>query len=279
MLNTKAIKRVVVKVGTSTLTHDNGRLNLRTIDHLARVISECQNRGYEMVLVTSAAISIGAQKLGMEERPTELRFKQAAAAVGQGELMHLYNKCFAEYGHNVAQILLTHEDIIHVSRRRNLINTFDALFISGAIPIINENDTVSVKEIEFNDENTNSIVLGDNDTLSAVVAKLCMADLLILLTDIEGLYDSDPRQNPQAQLVPVVYEITDQLRRAAGGAGTRHGTGGMSTKLSAAQICMEDHIPMHIASGKNPEIVFDILEGKPAGTLFLPPQPGEEEIY
>jgi len=261
-------QRIVVKVGTSTLTHDNGNLNFRNLEALTRVLSDIKNKGCEVVLVTSGAIGIGIAKLGMAQKPTALPYKQAVAAVGQCELMHLYDKIFAEYGHTVGQILLTRQDVDQKARRQNLINTFQSLLELGVIPIVNENDSVCFEEIESGKNK----VFGDNDTLSAMVAALCQADLLVFFSDINGLYDSDPRENPQAVLIPEVLEINDDLRSFGGGAGTNRGTGGMVTKISAAEIAMKNGIDMVITNGSHPETLYDILDGKPVGTLFRAPK-------
>lgn len=261
MMNLSQVRRIVVKVGTSTLTYPSGRLNIRGIERLVRCIADLQNRGYEMILVSSGAIGVGAAKLRLPERPKELRMKQAAAAVGQCELMHIYDKIFAEYGINTAQILLTTEDTEDERRCRNVHNTFDALIETNALPVVNENDTVAVEEIEF----------GDNDRLAAVVARVARAQLLVIFTDTDGLFDDDPRENPEARLIPVVHEINDTLRAIAGGAGTENGTGGMATKLGAAELCMERGIPMFVINGSNPETLYELAAGRLAGTLFLPP--------
>ena len=257
--------RIVVKIGTSTITRPNGSHNLRSMDVLARVLSDLKGLGHEVVLVSSGAIGMGAGKLGMAERPRELRMKQAAAAVGQCEMMHIYDKFFGEYGQTVAQILLTEEDVEDPVRTDHLISTFSALLALGAVPIVNENDSVSSAEIERG----KARILGDNDTLSAIVADLVDADLLVLLSDIDGLYDSDPHKNPDARLIPKVREITPALREAAGGAGSQWGTGGMSTKLDAAQIAMRNGTDMVITNGRDIEALYDIVEGKPVGTRFL----------
>lgn len=256
--------RIVVKVGTSTLTRDNGALNLHNIDHLARTLSDLHGMGYEVILVSSGAIGVGTGKLGLPERPKQLRLKQAVAAVGQCELMHLYDKFFGEYGNTVAQILLTGEDVEDEVRREHLGNTFSALLELGCIPVVNENDSVSSAEIETG----KCKVLGDNDTLSAIVACLCRADLLVLLSDIDGLYSADPHKDPNAVLIQQVREITPELRAAAGGAGTWRGTGGMATKLMAAETAMKAGIDMVITNGSNMEALYDIAEGKPIGTRF-----------
>ena len=262
MLNINEVRRIVVKVGTSTLTYDNGRLNIRRIERLVRTISDLRNRGFEMVLVSSGAVTVGAAKMGLAERPKELSMKQAAAAVGQCELMHMYDKMFLEYGINVAQILLTRENIIDDDQRENIHNTFTALLHTGVVPIVNENDTVATAELKHIEN------FGDNDTLSAVVARMCEADLLVIFSDIDGLYDSDPRKNPQARLIGHVAKIDAKIRRMAGGAGSSHGTGGMTTKITAAELCMDAGIPMLVANGDKEGILYDIVDGKSVGTLF-----------
>lgn len=257
--------RIVVKVGTSTLTRENGSANLHNMDHLARTLSDLAGMGHEIILVTSGAIGIGTGKLHLAQRPTELRKKQAAAAVGQCEMMHLYDKFFGEYGRTVAQILLTGDDVDDPVRAEHLANTFAALLEYGCIPIVNENDSVSSAEIETG----KCKVLGDNDTLSAIVSRLCGADLLVLLSDIDGLYDADPRTDPSARLVRRVEEITPELRRMAGGAGTWRGTGGMATKLSAAEIALAAGVDMVITNGARMEELYDIVAGKEIGTRFI----------
>lgn len=252
-------QRIVIKVGSSTLTHDSGAINLNRLDKLAQILSDLLNQKKEIVLVSSGAIAVGVSKLKLSERPKTTQDKQAAAAVGQGELMHLYSKFFSEYGHMVAQILLTKDVVEEELKRSNVINTFESLIQKGILPIVNENDTVATDEIEF----------GDNDSLSALVATLIQADLLILLSDIEGLYDEDPKQNPQAKLISVVETIDETILAKAGGAGSARGTGGMATKLKAAQIATVAHIDMVIALGSKPEIINDILQGKDTGTLFI----------
>ncbi len=251
--------RIVVKVGTSTLTYDTGKINFTRIDKLARVLSDLSNQGREVILVTSGAIGVGVDKLKMKEKPVSIPEKQAVAAVGQCELMHVYSKLFADYSHIVAQILLTKDVIEEEQRRENVENTFEALMQKGIIPIVNENDSVSVDEIKF----------GENDTLSAIVAKLINADLLIILSDIEGFYNSDPRKNPDAKMISIIEEITPAIEKSAGGAGSKRGTGGMATKVIAAKIATEANVNMVIASGKNPDIIMDIVNGKDVGTLFV----------
>ncbi|MBE7034861.1 MAG: glutamate 5-kinase [Ruminococcaceae bacterium] len=257
----KQSKRIVVKVGTSSLTYSTGRIHLRQIDLLARVLSDLRHEGREVVLVTSGAVGVGMGKLGLAEKPKTLREKQAASAIGQSELMSIYGKLFSEYGCDVAQILLTGSVMDDPQRKENAVTTFNTLLEWGIIPIVNENDAISTEELKFGD-------IGDNDTLSAMVAKLIQADLLILLSDIDGLYSADPRKDENAQLVEEVDEITEDLLQTAGSAGTSRGTGGMLTKLTAAKSIMEAGINMVIANGQNPGIVYDIIEGKRVGTLF-----------
>lgn len=250
--------RIVVKVGTSTLAHKTGRLNIRRIEKLCKVLSDLKNAGNEIILVSSGAIGMGVGKLSLSERPGDIPTKQAAAAVGQCELMYTYDKLFTEYSHNVAQILITAPDIENDDRKINFHNTLQRLLELGTIPIINENDTVSTEEIE----------IGDNDTLSAVVTANIGADILILLSDIDGLYDKDPHLNPDAHLIKYVEKIDDKIIALAGGSGSRLGTGGMITKLKAAQIATEAGCDMVIANGSNPELLYDIIEGKNIGTRF-----------
>ncbi|SCJ35923.1 Glutamate 5-kinase 1 [uncultured Flavonifractor sp.] len=256
--------RIVVKVGTSSLTHDTGRLNLHNMDLLARTLSDLEGMGHEIVLVSSGAIGVGATKLGLKERPKELRMKQAAAAVGQCAIMHLYDKLFGEYNRMVAQILLTGEDVDAPVRAEHLHNTFESLLELGVIPVVNENDSVSSAEIETG----KCKVLGDNDTLSAIVARLVGADLLVLLSDIDGLYDADPHGNPDAKLIHHVDAVTPELRAMAGGAGTWRGTGGMQTKLNAAEIAMAAGVDMVITNGARVEDLYGIVAGKDIGTRF-----------
>ncbi len=258
-------KRIVVKLGTSTLTHASGSVNLRSMEHLTRALADLASAGNELILVSSGAIAVGAAKLGLRERPAELRMKQAAAAVGQCQMMHIYDKLFSEYGHSVAQILLTGDDVEQPERAEHLSNTFEALLEMGVIPIVNENDSVSSAEIETGRHK----ILGDNDTLSAIVARLCGADLLVLLSDIDGLYDRDPRTHDGAQLLHRVTALTPEILQMAGGAGGWRGTGGMATKLSAAKICMDAGFEMVITNGAQPENLYDIIDGKNVGTRFL----------
>jgi len=257
-------KRIAVKVGTSTLTHANSSLNFRSMERLVRVLSDLKNMGHDIILVSSGAIAVGVQKLRLPGRPTELRLKQAAAAVGQCELMHLYDKFFSEYNVTVGQILLTREDIERPTIKENLLNTLHAILELDAIPVINENDSVSHEEIESKDH-----IFGDNDTLSAIVAEMCGADTLVLLSDIEGMYEEDPRDNPNAKLIPEVRILDDSIRAKAMGAGTGRGVGGMITKLQAAEICMAAGIDMIITHGAKPKTLYDIAAGIPVGTLFV----------
>lgn len=250
--------RLVVKVGSSTLSHRTGKVNLRIIDRLCRVLADLDNGGNEVILVSSGAIAMGVSKLHLPERPADIPGKQAAAAVGQCELMYTYDKFFSEYDRTVAQILLTAEDVENTERRNHFENTLGRLLSMGVIPVINENDTIATKEI----------AVGDNDTLAAIVAVSVKADLLVLLTDTDGLYTGDPRTDSSARLVDVVEEITPELYAAAGGSGSKLGTGGMCTKLQAAVMCMDSGMDMVIARGSDPSVLYDILEGKSAGTRF-----------
>ncbi len=259
----KESKRIVVKVGTSTLTYDNGKINLKRIDKLAMVLADLRNQGKEVVLVSSGAIGVGCSKLNLEERPNTIREKQAVAAVGQCELMHIYSKFFGEYGNVVGQVLLTRDVVEDEHIRNNVINTFETLLEKGVIPIVNENDTVSIDEIE------NICNFGDNDNLSAIVAKLIKGDLLIILSDIDGFYDSDPRHNEDSKMIKEIYEVNKELEEFAGGAGSSQGTGGMKTKLAAAKVALGAGVNMILTNGKDPEILFDILEGQDLGTLFI----------
>ena len=258
-------QRIVVKVGTSTLTHESGDLDLRSMDHLARTLSDLEGMGHEIILVSSGAIAVGTAKMGLPERPKELRMKQAAAAVGQCQMMHIYDKFFAEYNHTVAQILLTGDDIEEEDRAEHLRSTFSALLEMGVIPVVNENDSVSSAEIETGHHK----VLGDNDTLSSMVARLCEADLLVLMSDINGLYDADPKTHPDAKLLHHVREITPEVLEMAGGAGSWRGTGGMATKLTAARIAMEAGCDMVITNGARMEDLYGIVAGEDIGTRFL----------
>jgi glutamate 5-kinase len=251
--------RIVIKVGTSTLTHSTGNLNIRHVEELCKVMSDLKNAGHEVILVSSGAIGMGVGKLGLSERPKDMPTKQAAAAVGQCELMYVYDKQFSEYGHNIGQILLTGDDIENEERNKNFSNTLNRLLELRVLPIINENDTVSTAEI----------AVGDNDTLAAIVALEADADLLILLSDIEGLYTADPHKDPDAKLISEVREMTDEIRALGGGAGSSLGTGGMFTKLRAASMCMERGIDMVIIRGDRPGLLYDVVEGNSVGTRFF----------
>ncbi len=251
--------RIVVKVGTSTLAHATGRLNIRRVEELVKVLSDLKNAGHEIILVSSGAIGMGVGKLNLPGKPADMPTKQAAAAVGQCELMYTYDKLFSEYNHTVAQILLTGDDVDHDDRRRNFENTMARLLELGALPIINENDTVATAEIK----------VGDNDTLGGIVACAVHADLLILLSDIEGLYTADPRKDPGARLIPTVEEVTPAIEALAGGAGSALGTGGMATKLRAAKLVTARGCDMVIANGDHPEILYPIVNGEAVGTRFL----------
>ena len=250
--------RVVIKIGTSTLTHSTGNLNIRRVEELCKVMSDIKNAGHQVILVSSGAIGMGVGKLGLLERPKDVPTKQAAAAVGQCELMYFYDKIFGEYHHIVAQLLITGEDILSENRHQNFSNTLNRLLELGALPIINENDTVATQEI----------VIGDNDTLAAIVAESVKADLLILLSDIDGLYTADPRNDPNAKLIHQITKLDDSVMALAGGSGTNRGTGGMVTKLQAAKICIGCGCAMVIANGNNAGNLYDIIDGKEVGTKF-----------
>lgn len=251
-------KRIVVKVGSSTITHESGRLNLRKLDLLARVLSDLNNAGHEVVLVSSGAIAAGCGKMQLHHRPKELKEKQAMAAIGQCELMYIYDQMFAQYSRKVAQLLLTKRDLEEEQLKENALNTLQVLLSYGTIPIINENDSIATEEI----------VYGDNDTLSAITAQLIQADLLVLLSDIEGLYDQDPSKNPNAKKIDVVDTIDEHVMAMAGDSNSNVGTGGMITKLHAAQIATSAGCNMVIANGEDPNILYDLVEEKNRGTLF-----------
>ena len=256
-------KRIVVKVGTSTLTSEIGKPDLRRFEQLARVLTGIHNEGYEVVLVSSGAIAVGANKLRMKEKPKELRYKQAAAAVGQCSIMFWYDKFFSEYNQDVAQILFNSDDLTVEEKKENLSNTINTLLEMGIIPIINENDSVAYMEIESKDR-----LFGDNDKLSALVAILCNAGKLVIFSDIDGFYDKDPRFFTDAKLIDRIDEINEDTYKLAGGAGSRRGTGGMRTKLEAAQLAMNQGISTIITNGSHPEKLYDVVEGKKVGTLF-----------
>jgi glutamate 5-kinase len=251
--------RIVVKIGTSSLSYLNGRMNFHSIARLAYVLSAIRRQGVQVLLVTSGAIGVGSGRLGLTQRPAELARKQALAAVGQADLMKIYQKFFEEYNQTVAQVLLT-KDVVEIpSRNLNAKRTLHKLLEMDIIPIINENDTIATNEIEF----------GDNDTLSAIVASLIEADLLVMLSDIDGLYSADPRSESSAEIIHSVLEITPELENLASGAGSSFSTGGMVTKISAAKMCLKDGIDCIITSGSDPAILFDVLAGKVVGTHFV----------
>ena len=250
--------RIVIKIGTSTLTHKNGSVNIRTIESLCKIISDIKNAGNEIILVSSGAIGMGTAKLNLKERPKDIAGKQAAAAVGQCELMYIYDKEFGAYNHTVAQLLLTAPDLKTPDRHEKFENTMFRLIELGALPIINENDTVATEEIE----------IGDNDTLAAIVAQSVHAELLILLSDIDGLYTADPHKNADARLISDVYELDEQIISLGGSAGSSLGTGGMATKLRAAQIATGAGCDMVIANGADPEALYHIADGEAVGTRF-----------
>ena len=252
--------RIVVKVGTSTLAHPTGRLNIQRMEKLCKVLSDLKNMGHEIILVSSGAIAMGFGKLNLSERPKDVPTKQASAAVGQCELMYIYDKLFTEYNHTVAQLLITAPDIEEGGvRKQNFHNTLARLLELGALPVINENDTISTEEFG----------IGDNDTLSAIVAVTIQANLLILLSDIDGLFDGDPRKNPDAKLIDTVEKIDEHIISLGGGSGSNLGTGGMATKLRAAQMATAAGCEMVIANGQSPEVLYDVAAGKRVGTRFL----------
>ena len=251
--------RIVVKIGTSTLAHAAGRLNIRRTEELVKVLSDLKNAGNQLILVSSGAIGMGVGRLNLPGRPADMPTKQAAAAVGQCELMYAYDRLFAQYNHTVAQLLLTGEDVRFPHRRQNFENTMARLLELGALPVINENDTVATAEIK----------VGDNDTLGAIVACSVGADLLVLLSDIEGLYTADPRKDPAAKLIPTVEAVTPEIEALAGGKGSELATGGMETKLRAARRVTAAGCDMVITNGEHPERLYDIAEGKAVGTRFL----------
>ena len=254
----KDSKRIVVKVGTSTLTYPNGNLNLNLINRLSWVLADLRNQDKEVILVTSGAIGVGSKSLNFEKRPTITREKQAAAAVGQVELMHIYQNFLGEYNQRVAQVLLTKEDFKAGERRTNTNNTLETLLDFGVIPIINANDTISTFEIEFS----------DNDRLSASVAALSQSDLLIILTDIDALYDANPKTHPEAKRIPYVEKVTDDILSMGGEKGSEFSVGGMETKLLAARTCYDHGVIMAILNGSNPLLIQDLMDQKDVGTVF-----------
>ena len=251
--------KIVVKIGTSTLTHHTGRLNIRRVEKLVKVLSDLKNAGHELILVSSGAIGMGMGKLNLSSKPDDMPGKQALAAIGQCELMYMYDRLFEKNNHNVAQILLTSEDIDHLNRRENFINTLDRLLQYNVLPIINENDTITTSEI----------MVGDNDTLAAIVSVCEKAELLIILSDIDGLYTADPHKDENAKRIEVVEQVTDEIEKLAGGSASSLGTGGMATKLRAARMVNEIGCDMIIVNGDNPEVLYDIIDGKSVGTKFL----------
>ena len=259
MFDIKEKKRIVIKVGTSTLTHKTGRLNIRRVEKMVKILSDIQNSGREVVLVSSGAVGLGMSKMNIGEKPKDTAMKQACAAVGQCELMYMYDKLFGEYNLTVAQILLT-KHILDTPRKNNVENTFEKLISHNIIPVVNENDTVAIDELELE--------FGENDSLAALVGIFCKADMLVILSDIDGLFDSDPRENPNAKIIPQVGKIDDYIRSLAGGAGSKLGSGGMITKINAAEIAMNAGIDMAILNGRNPAVLYDLLDGKQVGTVF-----------
>ena len=255
----KKAKRIVVKVGTSTITYANGKRNFSQIDRLARELSDLQNQGKEMILVSSGAVAVGVDRLGLPAKPATIPGKQACAAVGQGVLMHTYEKLFADYGQIVAQVLITRTEAIDRHRYTNCRNTFMTLLQQGVIPIVNENDVVALDELK----------IGDNDNMSALVAGIVDADLVIILSDIDGLYTANPATHPEATLVHTVQEITPEIEASAGGVGSSRGTGGMATKIQAAKAATNSGIQLVIASGTEKNAIPRILQGEEIGTLFV----------
>ncbi len=258
MNSLKNIKRLVVKVGTSTLTYETGKTNIRRMMKLCSVLADLHNSGIDVTLVTSGAIGVGVGKLGLSEKPADIPGRQAAATIGQCELMFMYDKFFGEYGQKIGQLLVTKSDFDCPERCQNLTNTFEKLFEYGAIPIVNENDSVATDEIVF----------GDNDSLSATVAVLTNADALVILTDTDGLFDSDPTENPEAKIIPVVDRIDGDIKKLCGGAGTKRGTGGMITKVHAAEVATNAGITTVVMNGSAPQDLYKLIDGRLTGTLF-----------
>lgn len=262
MKTLKESEVIVIKVGTSSLTHENGKINIRKMENLCKIISDYQNAGKKMILVSSGAISVGMGKLGMRERPRSTSKKQALASVGQCELMFMYDKLFGEYNRTVAQVLLTADVTKDRESIKNVENTFNELIEMDIIPVVNENDTVSVYELEGNK-------FGDNDTLSAIVATIVKADALVILTDVDGLYTGNPKKDPSAVRIPVVKEITKEIEELAGGAGSSRGTGGMETKIKASKIATKEGINCYIIDGENQNELYKLFDGEEVGTVFL----------
>jgi glutamate 5-kinase len=259
MFDIKEIKRIVVKLGTSTLTHGTGRLNIRRVEKLVKTIADLEDSGLQVIIVSSGAIGLGMSKIGLGSRPSDTPTKQACAAVGQCELMYMYDKLFGEYGYNIGQILLT-KYVLDTPRKNNVLNTLNRLLEFNVIPIVNENDTVAIDELELE--------FGENDTLAAYVAIMSEADMLIIMSDIDGLYDDNPNVNPDAKLIPFIEEISDEIVEVAKGAGSSLGSGGMATKIKAAKIVTEAGIDMAIINGKDPKNLYDIFDGKKIGSIF-----------
>lgn len=259
MFNIDDKKRVVIKIGTSTLTHKTGRLNIRRMEKLVKVIADIQNSGKQIILVSSGAVGLGMSKMGLNERPKQTAMKQACAAVGQCELMYMYDKLFGEYNLTVAQILLT-KYTLNTPRKNNVENTFETLIGHNIIPIVNENDTVAIDELELE--------FGENDSLAAYVGIFSRAEMLVILSDIDGLYEEDPHDNPGAKLIPEVRKIDGSIRALAGGAASGLGSGGMITKINAAEIAMNAGMDMAILNGRNPSVLYDFFDGKKVGTVF-----------
>ena len=255
----KQAKRIVIKIGTSSLVHAGGKMNLRRIEKLARVISELMNQGREIILVSSGAIGVGTEALKLRERPSTVSGRQAAAAVGQVHLMQVYSRLFAEYGYNVAQILLTRDTVDAPEAKQNAVNTFTGLIEMHVLPVVNENDTIAVDEIKF----------GDNDNLSSIVARITGAAQLIILTDIDGYYKDNPADRPDAEMYHNITDLSEAIETAAGGAGSRLGTGGMLTKVHASRLAAAAGIHAVIANGSDPEILYRILDGEDVGTMFV----------
>lgn len=253
-------KRVVVKLGSSTITHKAGRLNIRRVEKLVKILADIHNAGWDIVLVSSGAVALGMAKLGMAERPKDTPSKQACAAVGQCELMYMYEKQFSEYSLSVAQLLLT-KYVLLEDRRKNVENALERVLQLGVIPVVNENDTVAIDELELE--------VGENDSLAATVAAIAKADMLIIMSDMDGFYDKDPHTYHDARLIPEVTEINDEIRSLAGGAGSKLGTGGMITKLNAAEIAMKNGVDMVLVNGRDPENLYKIYDGIRVGTKFV----------
>lgn len=258
----KAATIIVIKMGTTSVTHPNGTLNFKKLENLAQILTDLENSGKRIVLVSSGAIGAGRNRMGLKERPKSIKEKQAAASVGQGLLMRIYHKFFDEFHQNVGQILLTKDVFKHSIKRNNAMNTFNALIERGIIPIVNENDCIATDEIQEE-------CFGDNDILSAMTADLVKADLLVILSDVDGLYDDNPSVNKEANLIRTVYNVDSSIMKSAGNSDSSFGTGGMITKLGAAKYANDCGIDVVIASGDECAILYDILEGKEIGTIFV----------